>query len=168
MNKTSGVFFSVLLGVTLPNLASAQGLSLVDNFDDWEISKSETEAGAFEVCLATKSYKNEEAVIFYANGSTLLMGLLLKRWALDDSEAYDVALQFNDGPRHPGKAIAGEDKKSVLINLDFIGNVAEIAEAENLFLYTAAGSLRFDISGVSAALGQALDCANQNQTSSSE
>ncbi|MEE8294117.1 MAG: hypothetical protein V3R64_00245 [Sphingomonadales bacterium] len=170
MIKTSGVFFSVLLGLgfSLPNVVSAQGASLIDKFDDWEISKSTTDAGAFEVCLATKSYKNQEAVIFYADGTSLLMGLLLERWALDARESYEVSLQFNDNPRHPGKAISGEDKKSVLINLDFFGNVTEIRGSHNLYLHTAAGSLRFDITGVDVALAGALECASQNLPSPAE
>lgn len=164
MNKTIGIFFSVFLGfgIGVPNLGHAQGPNLVDKFDDWEISRSNTDEGAFEVCLATKSYANGEAVIFYANDSSLLVGLLLARWALDSSESYDIALQFGDNPRHPGLAVSGEDNKSVLINLDFSGNLGEITGAENLYLHTAAGSLRFDIAGVDEALAQALECASQN------
>lgn len=167
MNKAFPIFFSVFLGIGLgaPDLAKAQGMTLVDRFGDWEISRSNTDEGAFEVCLATKSYANEEAVIFYANGASLVVGLLLERWALDSSETYDIALQFNDNPRHPGQAVSGEDNKSVLINLDFIGNIAEIRGANNLYLHTAAGSLRFDIAGVDVALAGAMECANENQPS---
>lgn len=167
MNKTISIFFSVFLGfgIGVPNLGHAKSPSLVEKFDDWEISRSNTDEGAFEVCLATKSYANGEAVIFYANGTNLMMGLLLQRWALDSSESYDIALQFDDNPRHPGKAVSGEDNKSVLINLDFSGNLGEIRGAENLYLHTAAGSLRFDIAGAQAALDQALECASQNPPS---
>ena len=170
MNKAFYIFFSVflLMGMGAPHSAKAQGMTLVDKFDDWEISKSTTNEGAFEVCLATKSYKNQEAVIFYADGATLVVGLLLERWALDARESYEVSLQFNDNPRHPGKAISGEDNKSVLINLDFMGNLEEIRGSNNLYLHTAAGSLRFDIRGVDVALAGALECASQNQTLASE
>lgn len=170
MNKALGIFFSVflLIGIGAPHFAKAQGMILVEKSGDWEISRSNTEAGAFEVCLATKSYKNEEAVIFYANGTTLVVGLLLERWALDSNETYDIALQFNDNPRHPGLAVSGEDNKSVLINLDFIGNAEEIRGSDKLYLHTAAGSIRFDIAGVEGALAGALECASQNQTLSSE
>jgi len=170
MNKAFSIFFSgfLLIGLNVPHSANAQGMTLVDKFDDWEISKSTTNEGAFEVCLATKSYKNDEAVIFYANGATLVVGLLLERWALDSSETYDIALQFDDNSRHPGLAISGEDNKSVLINLDFIGNSEEIQSSVNLYLHTAAGSLRFDIRGVDGALAGALECASQNQPSPAE
>lgn len=170
MNKAYSIFFSVFpgLGLGLANFAQAQDVALFDKFDDWEISETYTDAGLFEVCAATKTFENGEAVIFYADGTSLLVGLLLERWALDSNDTYDIALQFGDTTRQPGQAYSGEDNKSALVNLDFLGSLQEINTAENLYLHTAAGSLRFNIAGFPSALEKVLECANENQATSSE
>ncbi len=169
MNKTlTAAGLGVVFLAAFPGAALAQGLALYEVAGDWEISLARDGEGNFEVCLATLTYENGEAVIFYSDGTRLTLGLLLGRWQLDTRDQYEIAVQFNGHPRLPATGFAGDDKKGILADRDFSPNIAEVREEGNMYLHTAAGSLRFDISGAAAALDTVFRCATENQPSSAQ
>ena len=157
MKKVFLVFMLLYLFFSSPALA--QDPQLYEKFENWDVFVTNTPAGEFDFCMATRNYPNEEMLIFYTDGNTFTMGFLLERWLLDARESYDVSLQINDGPKVAAKAMAGEDKKSVFLELELSPYMMDFVRGSELFLHTDAGSLKFSLEGSGPALNRMASCA---------
>lgn len=155
------VLFSFLVLLTVQP-ARAQDPQLLEKFDDWSVFLSTTEAGDFDLCLATKTYDNGEVLAFYSDARSFTMSFLLERWQLDARDAYDISIQVDGGAAVPATALAGEDKKSVFLDLELSPYMKEIVRGSTLYLNTGAGALAFDLDGVAAALNSMATCALDN------
>lgn len=142
--------------------ATAQTPQLYEKFENWDVYLTNTAAGEFDVCMATRNYPNQEMLIFYTDGNTFTMGLLLERWHLDASESYNVSIQIDDGAPIATKALAGDDKKSVFIELELTPYMMDFVRGTDFFLNTKAGSLKFNITGAALALNRMAACALEN------
>lgn len=142
--------------------AMAQTPQLYEKFENWDVFLTNTAAGEFDVCMATRNYPNEEMLIFYTDGKTFTMGILLERWHLDASESYNVSIQVDDGTPVATRALAGADKKSVYIELELTPYMMDFVQGTDFFLNTEAGSLKFNITGADTALNRMASCALEN------
>lgn len=157
-NRITAVLVSAALFGFLVPAALAQQLVPLGTEGDWEYAYTQTAEGDFEVCMATKGLKNDEAVLFYSDGDFLLLGFFLKRWQLDQRETYDVSLKINGGQPIPSTAVAGADRSAVLIDAPMSDHFDALHSASTLTLVTGAGPIDFDISGAGAALDAIVDC----------
>lgn len=160
MRKSLALFSFLVLLTVQP--ARAQDPQLLEKFDDWTIFLSTTEAGDFDLCLATKTYGNGEVLAFYSDAQTFTMSFLLERWQLDARDAYDISIRVDEGTAIPATALAGEDKKAVFLDLELSPYMIEIVGGSTLYLITGAGTLAFDLSGAAAALNSMATCALDN------
>ena len=160
MKKVFPVIFPLFLFFCSPALA--QDPQLYEKFENWDVFITNATDGTFDICMATRNYSNEEMLIFYTDGYTFPMGFLLERWQLDARESYDISIQVDDGTPVKAKALAGEDKKSIFLELELSPYMMEFVRGSELFLNTAAGSLKFNLAGSGQALNRIASCALDN------
>ena len=131
---------------------------------DWDVFTSTDEAGAFDVCFTSKSYKNDEMIVFFTNGDTATVGLFPNRWQLDSRDRYDVSIQAKGGTRVRTQAVASEDRKSVLFQANISPFILEYIQADVFYLHTGAGRVAYDITGAAGAIQSMARCALEQGT----
>ncbi len=155
-----------LVALALITLSPAKGYAaepvLWETFENWAVYLSTTATGDFDVCMATRSYDNEEMLVFYADAKTSALGLFVEDWKLDARDRYPVHLQFGDGSLIETTAIADETKKSVLFDLNLNQHIQALTHAATLTLHTGAGALVYDLTGAEEAIKSAAICAVNN------
>ena len=162
MKKAQALFSFLVLLLLAGQPARAQDTQLLGKFDDWSVFIARTEAGNFDFCMATKTYDNGEMLVFYTDARAFTMGILLERWQLDSRNAYDVSIRVDEGAAIPVTALAGEDKKSVFLDLELSPYMMDFVRGSTLYLNTGAGALAFDLNGAPAALNRMATCALDN------
>lgn len=130
---------------------------------EWVVFAARTDDGAFETCFAQRLYPNGEAVTFFHNGEVSTLAFFLENWQLDSRDRYPVAVQVDNGTPVQAAALAGDDRKSVALELEVSPFLAAWGAGSTLFLDTGAGKLAFDLAGAEAAFHSLAMCAVKNQ-----
>jgi hypothetical protein len=152
----------VLLPLLLAAPAFAAEPEVWERPGDWVVFSASSDEGVFETCFAQKVYPNGEAVTFFYNGQVTTLAFFLENWQLDSRERYPVAVQVDEGAPIAATALAGEDRKSVALELEVSPFIDAWAAGKTLTLDTGAGKLAFAIEGAAAAFNSLAMCAVKN------
>jgi len=161
-NLLTGMLAALLLIFPGPLGARSDEPTLWETFDNWQVYLSTTAAGAFDLCLATRTYDSGEMLVFYADGETSALGLFVEDWKLDAREKYPVHLQFDSGPLIATVAVADETRKSVLFDLNLNEHIGSLIHSSKMMLHTGAGALTYDLAGAEEAIKSAAICTINN------
>ena len=142
--------------------AEAAAPAVWERTGDWVVFSARADEGAFETCFAQKIYPNGEAVTFFHNGEVSTLAFFLENWQLDARDRYPVAVQVDQGPPVAATAVAGEDRKSVALELAVSPYLAAWGAGKTLSLDTGAGKLAFNLEGADAAFHSLAICAAKN------
>jgi len=161
-NPLTGLLAALVLIILGPAGVKAAEPVVWEAFDIWKVYLSTTDAGEFDLCLATRSYDDGEMLVFYADGETAALGLFVENWKLDAREKYPVHLQFDDGPLIATVAVADEARESVLFDLNLNNHIEALIHSSKMALHTGAGALSYDLTGAEDAIKSAAICAINN------
>lgn len=153
------------IAALISTVAFAEGPDPVfrEKTGDWDVFIATDRDGVFDVCFTTKELPNDEMIAFYTNGTTATAGLFPTRWQLDERDTYPVAIQADDGTSITTQAIASDDRRSVLFDVNLTPYILEFSGGEKFHLDTAAGRVSYDISGSKEAFLAIAYCALENR-----
>lgn len=161
-NPFSQFLVALALIILSPATGKAAEPVLWETFENWAVYLSTTAAGDFDLCMATRTFDNEEMLVFYADAKTSALGLFVEDWKLDARDRYPVHLQFDNGPLIETVAVADETRKSVLFDLNLNQHIQALTHAATMTLHTGAGVLGYDLAGAEDAIKSAAICAVNN------
>ncbi|HXV74563.1 MAG TPA: hypothetical protein VD713_07520, partial [Sphingomonadales bacterium] len=107
-----------------------------ERIGEWMVFSAHADDGVFETCFAQRLYPNGEAVTFFHNGEVTTLAFFLENWQLDSRERYPVAVNVDAAPPVSALALAGEDRKSVALELEVSPYLASWAAGKTLYLDT--------------------------------
>lgn len=162
INRLSQFLAALALIILSPAKGYAAEPVLWETFENWKVYLSTTAGGDFDLCMATRTYHNEEMLVFYVDAKTSALGLFIEDWKLDARDRYPVHLQFDGGPLIETVAIADETKESVLFDLNLSQHIQALTKAATMTLHTGAGALNYDLTGAEEAIKSAAICAVNN------
>ena len=165
MTPAARLFLTVMPALLFSTSASAQGAEPVfwEKAGDWDVFMASDQNGAFDVCFTTKELANDEMIAFYTNGTTATAGLFPTRWQLDERDTYPVSIQADDGTRIRTTAIASDDRRSVLFDVNLTPYILEFSGGDTFHLHTAAGRVSYDMTGAKEAFFAIAYCALENR-----
>lgn len=151
-----------LIPILLAAPAFAAEPALWEQAEGWAVFSAAGDDGAFETCFAQKVYPNGEALTFFFNGEAATAAFFLENWQLDSRERYPVAVQVDQGAPVRAQAAAGDDRKSVALELEISPYLVQWSKGKTLYLDTGAGKIPFDLAGAEAAVHSLAMCGVKN------
>lgn len=136
---------------------------LWERYDAWTIFSSHTDAGVFETCFLQRLYPDGKAIIFYDDGTVKTLAFFLDPETLDAQPRRPVTLHGDATPPIATYAVAGDDPRSIALELEISPHLAGWTAGRSLHLEIGTEVVAFPVAGVRPALECLALCALKNR-----